>query len=107
MKTLIMAAAALTASPLLAQAAPDHSAHAGHEAAPASAARLSLDTPIETIVADPAGKAVIDAHLPGATTHQHYDMFKGMSLRALAGMAPDRLPADALAKVEADLAKIK
>ena len=71
------------------------------------AARLSLDTPIEAIVADSAGKAVLDADLPGVTSHEHYEMFKGMSLRALSGMAPDKLPADALAKVEADLAKIK
>lgn len=73
----------------------------------APAARLSLDTPIEAIVADSAGKAVLDADLPGVTTHEHYEMFKGMSLRSLSGMAPDKLPAEALAKVEADLAKIK
>ena len=73
----------------------------------APAARLSLDTPIAAIVADPAGKAALDANLPGVTTHEHYEMFKGLSLRALSGMAPDKLPAEALTKVEADLAKIK
>jgi hypothetical protein len=103
MKILLAAVAALVAVPAIAQTA-DHSMHA---AAPAAAARLNLDTPIEAVVADAAGKAVLDADLPGLTTHEHYDMFKRMSLRALAGMAPNKLPAEALAKVEADLAAIK
>ena len=108
MKTLIAAAAAVVATPLLAQTA-DHSMHAAAPAAAAaqSSARLNLDTPVETIVADAAGKAVLDSDLPGVTTHEHYGMFKSMSLRALAGMAPDKLKPEVLAKVEADLAAIK
>jgi len=108
MKTLIAAAAALVAMPLMAQTA-DHSMHAAAPAAAAaqSSARLNLDTPVETIVADAAGKAVLDSDLPGVTTHEHYGMFKSMSLRALAGMAPDKLKPEVLAKVEADLAAIK
>ncbi len=97
---MLLAAAALALVPAAGFAA---------DAAPAAqaAARLNLDTPVETIVADAAGKAVLDADLPGLTTHEHYEMFKSMSLRALSGMAPDKLPAEALAKTEADLAKIK
>jgi hypothetical protein len=108
MKTLIAAVAALVATPLMAQSA-DHSMHAAAPAAAAtqSSARLNLDTPVEAIVADTAGKAVLDADLPGVTTHEHYEMFKSMSLRALSGMAPDKLKPEALAKVEADLAAIK
>ena len=83
-------------------------AHAADTAAVAEApARLSLDTPVEAIVADQAGKAVLDADLPGVTTHEHYDMFKSMTLRQLSTMAPDKLTAEVLAKVEADLAAIK
>ncbi len=108
MKFSLLAIIALgAAAPAAAQ-----DAHAGHApgAAPApaaSAARLNLDTPVETIVADEKGKAVLDANLPGLTTHEHYEYFKAMSLRQIAGMAPDRLPPEALAKVEADLAAVK
>ncbi len=105
-----IAAAALALAPFAAQAQ-DHSAHAGHadHAAPAVAAdgKLTLDTPVEAIVAKPEGKAVLEANLPGITTHEHYEMFKAMSLKQIAGMAPDRLTPDALAKVEAGLAALK
>jgi len=98
---MLFAAAALILVPAALQAADTA------PAAQAPAARLSLDTPVETIVADAAGKAVLDTDLPGVTTHEHYDMFKSMSLRQLATMAPDKLTAEVLAKVEADLAKVK
>jgi hypothetical protein len=74
---------------------------------PAAAAKFTLDTPIETIVADPAGKAVIDKDLPGTTTHPMYEQFKGMSLNQVAPMAPDKLTAEALSKVAGDLSTIK
>ena len=97
---MLLAAAALALVPAAGFAA---------DAAPAAqaAARLNLDTPVETIVADAAGKAVLDANLPGLTTYEHYDMIKTYSLRALSRMAPDKLPAEAIAKTETDLAAIK
>jgi hypothetical protein len=97
---LIFAAAALAFVSVAGQAADTAPAAEAH-------ARLSLDTPVEAIVADQAGKAVLDADLPGVTTHEHYDMFKSMTLRQLSTMAPDKLTAEILAKVEADLAAIK
>jgi hypothetical protein len=105
MKRLVLAALALTAAPALAQ---DHSAHtAPATTAPAAAAKFSLDTPIETLVADAKAKTVLDASLPGLTTHESYDMFKSMSLTQLSGMAPDRLTPEKLAKVQAELATVK
>ena len=97
---MLFAAAALALVPAAGFAA---------DAAPAAtaAARLNLDTPVETIVADAAGKAVLDANLSGLTTYEHYDMIKTYSLRALSRMAPDKLPAEAIAKTETDLAAIK
>ena len=74
-------------------------------AAPAS--RLNLDTPVEAIVADPRGKAVIDADLPTLAAHPMYDSFKGMSLRQLQSYAADQLTDKVLAKVGADLAAVK
>lgn len=98
--------AVAAASPAIAQDA--HAGHAGHTAPAATAtARLNLDTPVETIVADAAGKAVLEANLPGVTTHEHYEAFKSMGLRQIAGMAPAQLPAEVLAKIEAELAAIK
>ena len=76
-------------------------------AAAVPAARLNLDTPIETIVADAKGKAVLDTDLPGVSNHPSYEMFKGMSLGQLQSYAPDKLTATALAKTATDLAAVK
>ena len=108
MKLLIAAAiAAAAASPAFAQDA--HAGHADHaaQAATASTARLNLDTPVEVIVADAAGKAVLDTNIPELATHEHYNAFKQMGLRQLANYAPDRLTPEVLAKVETELAAIK
>lgn len=109
MHKVLAAAAALALLPFAAQAHPDHGAHGAHanHAAPAAAdGKFTLDTPVETIVADAKGKAVLEANLPGITTHEHYEMFKAMSLKQIAGMAPDKLTPEALAKVEAGLATL-
>ena len=111
MKMLFGAAALVIAGPAFAQAAPamDHATHAGmdHSAHADAAAALSLDTPIATLVANEKAKAVLDANLPGLTAHEHYEMFKSMSLNQLAPVAGDKMPAEALAKVKAALAAIK
>ena len=68
---------------------------------------MNLDTPIETIVADPAGKAALEKTLPGVTTHAAYDTFKTMSLRAVQPYSQGALTDDMMKKIEADLAVIK
>ena len=102
-----LVAATTTASPILAQEmAADHSGRAAAaDATPA--ARLNLDTPIEVIAADQAGKAVLDSDIPGLTTHEQYDSFKQMSLKQVANYAPDKLTGEVLAKTETDLAAVK
>lgn len=110
MKLIVPAAAALAflAPGAFAQTAPAAaSAPAASPAAPAAAAKFSLDTPIEALVADAKAKAVLDADLPGVTTHPSYDMFKGMSLRAVQPMSDGKLTDEMLKKVETDLAAIK
>ena len=72
-----------------------------------AAAKYTLDTPIATIVADPAGKAVFDKDLPGLTAHPMFEQFKGMSVNQLAPMAGDKLTPDVVAKLGADLAAVK
>ena len=111
MKLAIIAAVSLAAvaAPALAQ---DHAGHTMPAAAPATAtagtaAKFTLDTPLETIVADPKGKAVIDADLPGVTSHEMYEMFKGMTLNQLAPMSEGKITPEALQKTAADLAAIK
>ena len=105
---LKFAVLALALVPFAAQAAEPTAAPAAPAVAVAPAATaLTLDTPIAAIVAVPAGKAVLDADLPGLTTHESYEMIKGVSLTQLAGYAPDRLTPERLAKVSADLAAIK
>ncbi|MGN3974624.1 hypothetical protein [Tsuneonella sp. SYSU-LHT278] len=107
MNKLVFAAIAMIAAPAAAQTATatdhsmhgDHAGHAGHAAA---TAKFTLDTPIAAIAADEKGKAILDANLPGLTTHEHFEHIKGMSLNQLAPMAGDRLPAEALAKLKAD-----
>lgn len=98
---MIVAALLLLAAP---QAAP---APAPAPATTALATRLNLDTPIETIVADAKGKAVLDADVPGVTTHPSYEMFKGMSLNQLQSYAADKLTTPVLAKAAIDLAAIR
>jgi hypothetical protein len=107
MKTKLFAAAAaltvLAAAPAFAQAP----AAAPAPAAPAAAGALSVETtPIETIVANPAGKAVLDKDLPGLTTHEAYDQFKGMTLAQVAPMSQGAITPEALKTVQADLDKV-
>lgn len=117
MRALIAVAAALTiAAPLAAQnttaTAPVPAAAPGAAAAPTPAAatvavKYTVDTPLETIVADPAGKAVIDSNMPGLTTHAMFDQFKSMSLKQLAPMSGGRITEEALTKVAPVLAAVK
>lgn len=76
-------------------------------AGPAVTGKYSVETPLETIVADPAGKAVIDSDLPGLTTHAMFDQFKSMSLKQLQPMSGGKITDDSLVKLSADLAAVK
>jgi hypothetical protein len=113
MKTTLSVAAAaaltlLAAAPALAQATAAAPAPATAAApAPAAAGALSVEsTPIETIVANPAGKAVLDKDLPGLTTHEAYEQFKGMTLAQVAPMSQGAITPEALKTVQADLDKV-
>lgn len=102
MKAVVTILALTLAAPALAQTATTAPA----PAAPAAAAKFSIDTPIEQIVADPKAKAVLDADLPGVSNHQAYDMFKAMSLNQVMPMSNGKITPELLAKVQADLAKL-
>ncbi|MFC3582056.1 hypothetical protein [Sphingomonas hylomeconis] len=108
MKFVVLAAALLL--PAVASAQTATSAPVAPPAAPApaaSTAKFTLDTPLATIVADPAAKAVLDQDMPGTTTHPMFEQFKGMSLNQVAPMAGGAITPEMLAKTSADLAAIK
>ena len=68
--------------------------------------RLSIETPVGRLCADPRAKAVLDSDLPGLTTRPEYVFFKHMSLRSLQAMSRGRMSNEDLAKVDAELAKL-
>lgn len=106
MKPLLFAALplALAAAPVAAQ---DHSGHAMPAAPAAPAAKLSPESPIGSLLADPAAKAVLEANLPGISTHPHLSAFQGLTLTQAAAAAPTQITADKLQKIKAELAALK
>lgn len=100
MKLVLLTAALVSASLAPAYAHQTAPAPAAPAAAPAA---LDGDSPIEEIAAIPAGKAALDKHVAGVTTHAAYDQFKGMSLRALAPMSGGLITDEKIAAIEADL----
>ncbi|SDA29523.1 hypothetical protein [Sphingomonas sp. NFR15] len=92
---------------LLAVVAVPASAQAPAPVPAAPATKFTLDTPVETIAADPAGKAVLNADIPGLLVHPMYESFKSMGLLELQGMSEGKLTDAMLAKTKTDLAAIK
>jgi hypothetical protein len=74
---------------------------------PAATPKYTLDTPIETLVADEAAKAVLNADLPGLLEIPQYEMIKGLSLKQLQPYSGGKLTDELLAKTAADLAKVR
>jgi hypothetical protein len=111
MKTLFAVALIAVATPALAQTAPAPAPApaAFATAAPAvPATKFNLDTPIETLVADPAAKAVLDKDLGNdVSKHPAYDQFKSMSLSAVAPMSGGAVTEEMLKTLGTDLAAIK
>jgi hypothetical protein len=72
-----------------------------------TSARLTLDTPIEAIAADPAGKAVLNAVFPEMLAHPEYATFKSTSLNQVQPLAQGAITDDMLAWAKTELAKIQ
>lgn len=98
--------ASVGATSALAQSAPSSPPPAPPPAAAAQSPALGLDTPVETLVAIPPAKAVLDADIPGLTTHPAYGQFKSESLRTLAPKFGGAITDKDLAKLQADLAAL-
>ena len=109
MKTVMFIAALMAATPALAQdaAAPAAAPAAAADAAPASTAKFNLDTPLQDIVADEKGKAVIEKHFPGMIALPEYEMFKAISLTQLQPYSNGKITDEMPAATAKDLAEIK
>ena len=89
--------------------AQDHSGHADHSAhSSEAAAKLTIDSPIEALMADAKAKAVVLKHLGGndVTAHPMYGQFKAMSLKAVAPYSQGFVTEEMLTAIAADLAKL-
>lgn len=104
MRTLIIAAALAVASPAaaFAQAAPTPPA----SIAPAAPVYTVAGTDIGTLIDTPETKAVLDKYLPGFTANEQIAMARSLTLKSLQQYTPDTMTDEALAKIDADLAKI-
>ena len=110
MKTAIFVAALMAAAPAFAQGTPAPAAPApapAAQAAPAADAKYNLDTPLQDIVADEKGKAVIEKHFPGMIALPEYEMFKAISLTQLQPYTNGKITDEMLAVTAKDLAEIK
>lgn len=111
MKTAMFVAALMAAAPAFAQGtdapAPAPAAPAPVPAAPAADTKFNLDTPLQDIVADEKGKAVIEKHFPGMIALPEYEMFKAISLTQLQPYSNGKITDEMLAATAKDLAEIK
>jgi hypothetical protein len=71
--------------------------------AAAPAPGYDLDTPIQAIVADPAGAAVLNRDIPGLLSNAAYSSFKAMSLKQVGALSGGRLTHETLSRTESDL----
>jgi len=80
----------------------------GGTTATAPAAALSLDTPVETLVANPKAKAVLDQVLQtDITQNPFYDQIKAMSFNQIQPLSNGQLTDETMKKLAEALAGIK
>ncbi len=95
-------AAALAIAPVLALYATPALADDHAEAA----AKLTIDSPIEALMANAAAKAVVVKHLGPLDQHPFYGQFKTMTLPQVQPMSNGAITTDTLDKIKADLAAL-
>ena len=94
----IALAAATAALPL--------AASAQQPPAPAAAASYTTeDTPIGTLLDDPAAKAVLAKHISDVVSNPGIDQARGMTLKQVQQYSPD-ITDKVLTEIDADLAKL-
>ena len=99
MKIKFLAASlAIIAAPLAIAAVP--------AAAEEAAAALTIDTPIETLLADEDAREVVLAEMPDLEENPYYPQIKGMSLKAVQPYSQGAITDEMLTNIEAGLAEI-
>lgn len=73
----------------------------------AETARLGVDTPIETVLADPAGEKVLASHNLFPQQHPAYENFKMLTLRDVQPMSEGAITVEMLVKLATELGAIK
>lgn len=110
----LIAVAALTlvaAAPVLAQTTPAPApgvTTTPPAAAPAAAAKFTVDTPIEQLVADEKAKAVLTSVLGGdITQNPFYEQIKAMSFAQVQPLSQGQITDETMKKLAEGLAAIK
>lgn len=105
MKRMFLVAVLFAAVPAYAQGT--DAAKPAAPTAPVAGAKFTLDTPLQDIVADAQGKAVIEKHFPGMIAMPEYEMFKAIGLNQLKTLADGKITDAMMTATAADLAAIK
>lgn len=72
-----------------------------------AAPKLSVEsTDLGTLLDNPASKAVLMKYLPDLIGREQIQMARGLTLKQIQGYAPDMVPDDKLAVIQADLDKL-
>lgn len=79
---------------------------AADPAAGAKPAYSTENSSIGELIENPETKAIFDKYLPGVSSNEQFEMAKAMTLRQVQSYAPDQFTDEALAKIDADLAKV-
>jgi hypothetical protein len=66
----------------------------------------TAETPLGTLLDDPAAKAVLEKHLPQLVNGGQADQARPLTLRAIQQYAPDQFTDKLLDAIDADLAKV-
>ena len=75
-------------------------------AAPQKQAYSTSDTPIGDLLDNPKTLAILDKYLPGLSKAEQIDQARAMTLKASQPYASDTVTDEALAKIDAELAKL-
>ena len=67
---------------------------------------LSIRSTLRDVISQPAGRAVLDALLPGMADSPQAEMAMGMTLEAIAGFVPNILTKEKLAAIDEELRAI-
>lgn len=105
-ETLYMKTTAFAAALLILGASTPAFADGHMEKTAAPAAKLTIESSIETLMADKATAAIVLKHVPGINEHPAYDQFKGMSLVELQPWSAGAVTDEIIAAVTADLAAL-